>query len=743
MIKFLSVLTMTFLILLPSHLYSINNEADSLKRNIFRSKRANLPVINKINKDYIIKVKKLNGDIKVDGIIDENDWRQGQIVTLPYMVLPYDTGFAVARSEVMITYDDKAFYLGFVFHDTVPGKRPVESMRHDFNFTSNDNFMIYIDPFNDQTTGYSLGINAAGAQRDGSISNGNVNNTMWDCKWESAIKNYSDRWTGEARIPFKSIRYATNVDNWGIQISRNDVKLNEKSAWTPVPRQFATATLAYAGNLKWETPPPRSGLRVSLIPYLFGSASRNFEKKEDFKYKYNYGFDAKVGLSTSLNLDLTYNPDFSQAEVDDQVTNLDRYELYFPEKRQFFLENSDLFANFGVQNIRPFFSRRIGLDAPVTAGARLSGNLGNDWRIGVMDMQTGASGDILARNFFVSTIQKKVFARSNVGFIFVNKNQLNAPSDWTGNRYNRIAGLEYNLASRTNYLNGKFFGQKSFTPGKASLEEFSQGIDLIYSRKSVLLEFEQYYVGNDFSAESGYVPRTNFLRINPKIAIKLFPKNKHIEYHGFTAALGNYYTPGKMDLTDRQINADYFFLFRNRSRIDIKNTFLYVVLQKDYDPSKKGENFLLKGSAHDWYSFETKYTSDFSTPFKYILTSGYGGYYNGWRWFAEANLNYRIQPYGYISLISSYNDLILPLPWNRTRLWLFGTKLDITFTNKLFLTTYVQYNQQADNININTRFQWRYKPVSDFFIVYTDNYFPEYMVEKNRAFVLKISYWFN
>ena len=260
--------------------------------------------------------------------------------------------------------------------------------------------------------------------------------------------------------------------------------------------------------------------------------SQNIEQGEDIKYKYDFGFDAKVGLSTSLNLDLTYNPDYSQAEVDEQVTNLDRYELYFPEKRQFFLENSDLFGNYGVDNIRPFFSRRIGLDAPVTAGARLSGKVGQDWRIGLMDMQTENEGDLLARNFFVASVQKKVFARSNVGVIFVNKQQLNIPADWQGNEYNRVAGLEYNLASRNNFWNTKFFGQKSFTPGKNAAKEYSQGVDLVYSRKSYLIEFKEYYVGRDYNAETGYVPRTDFLRLNPRVTIKFYPENGILEYMG-------------------------------------------------------------------------------------------------------------------------------------------------------------------------------------------------------------------
>lgn len=733
----------TILAIFSSPLHSANFETDSIKRTTHSERQKNKEV-EKINKDYIFRVKKRSGNIKLDGLINEDDWHKGEIINLSNMVLPYDTGRATAKSEVMMTYDKKAFYLAFIFHDTVPGKRPVESLRRDFVFTNNDNFSIYLDPFNDQTTGYSFGINAAGAQRDGSISNGNVNNLMWDCKWQSVIRNFGDRWTGEIRIPFKSIRYKTGVDHWGIQISRNDMKLNEKSAWAPVPRQFATATLAYAGQLLWETPPPRSGLRLTLIPYLNTSISQNIEIAESKKYKYNFGFDAKLGLTTSLNLDLTYNPDFSQAEVDDQVTNLDRYELYFPEKRQFFLENSDLFGNFGTANIRPFFSRRIGLDAPVSAGARLSGKVGRDWRLGIMDMQTEKEGNLLVRNFFVTSIQKKVFTRSNVGVIFVNKEQLDIPLDWQdGNKYNRIIGLEYNLASRNNFLNSKFFAQKSFTPGKMTSEEYSQGIDFAYSRKSYLLEMEELYVGRDYNAESGYVPRHDYLKVNSKATINFFPKNGLLEYHGFSTEFVNFYATGNIVLMDRQISANYFFQFKNRAHLDIINKLNYVVLQKKYDPTNRGMYYLPATSSYQGYEFALNYISDNSKLFKYLIQSGYGGYYNGKRWFVEGTLNYRVQPYGYMSLIYSYNNLMLPAPWNRSGLWLVGTKLDVTLTDKLFFSTYVQYNQQIDNVNINARFQWRYRPVSDFFLVYTDNYFPGYMHEKNRALVLKLSYWFN
>jgi hypothetical protein len=444
-----------------------------------------------------------------------------------------------------------------------------------------------------------------------------------------------------------------------------------------------------------------------------------------------------------MNLDLTYNPDFSQAEVDDQVTNLSRFELYFPEKRQFFLENADLFGNLGSSDIRPFFSRRIGLDAPVKAGARLSGKIGNDWRLGIMDMQTDASGLNPERNFFVSTIQKKVFSRSYVGMILVNKQQLNIPVDTIMNNYNRIAGIEYNLQSRDNFWVGKAFGLKSFNYLSKSTEDYSQGLEMTYARKSVLVDFREYYVGKDFSAESGYVPRTDYFRFNPQFTYKFFPKNSNVEYHGFLTGVDNFFQNEQRNLTDRQIRGDYFFRFRDMSQIDFKNNYWYVMLRSPFDPTNKKTQFLPKGSTYEWAETSLAYTSDSRRAFKYILQGGYGGFFNGNRISAMGNFNYRLQPYGYLSLIINYNDLLLPQPWQRTKFWLISPKVDMTFTEKLFFTTYVQYNQQADNLNINARLQWRYKPVSDFFIVYTNNYFPGSLSQKNWALVLKVSYWLN
>src|SRR5947209_8214771 len=239
----------------------------------------------------------------------------------------------------------------------------------------------------------------------------------WDHKWKSVVRHFSDRWVLEISIPFKTLRYKKNSAYWGINFSRNDLKTTEKSSWAPVPRQFPTASLAYTGTLVWDQPPPSYGPNISIIPYVLAGVNNDYESGKLKDFKREIGGDAKISVTSSLNLDLTVNPDFSQVDVDKQVANLSRYELFFPEKRQFFLENGDQFNNFGYPAIRPFFSRRIGLGVPIEFGARLSGKLDKNWRIGAMDIQTNNVSEIALpeQNFSVLALQRKIFTRSNIG----------------------------------------------------------------------------------------------------------------------------------------------------------------------------------------------------------------------------------------------------------------------------------------------------------------------------------------
>jgi hypothetical protein len=701
----------------------------------------------KKNSGYQLHIRKATSPIHIDGELNEQAWKDADVADNFFMVLPMDTSHAKVKTAVRMTYDAQNVYVMAVCYINNPGPYMVESLRRDFSFGKNDNFIFFIDPFDDRTNGFTFGANAAGAQWDGSLYSGGTADLSWDNKWVSVVKNYPDKWIFEAAIPFKTIRYKKGITNWGINFSRLDIKVAEKSSWTPVPRQFPTASLAYTGTLVWDAAPPDAGANISIIPYVLGGLTKDYDHKTPTTYRKNIGADAKIALSSSLNLDLTVNPDFSQVEVDKQVTNLDRFELFFPEKRQFFLENADLFANFGYTNIRPFFSRRIGLGVPISYGARLSGSLDKNWRIGLMDMKTKSENEtgLPSQNFTVLALQRRVFARSNIRLMLVNKQSLNYDplkdtSKPAYSLYNRNLGLEYNLASANNSFSGKAMFIKSFSPGVKS-GDFTHAANLQYTNKKWTVSWQHEYVGKNFNAEVGYVPRNNYIKLNPIVNYLFFPKQGKILSHGPLVS-STYYFNKNFHQTDNETYLDYKVSLRNQGTFDTWIAHDYVELLKPFDPTNSGKDTLARGTKHRWNAWGTSYTSKPQQLFTYAFSSRYGGYYsNGTRLNLTADLGYRFQPFVNITLSTSYNHIDLPKPWGVTDFWLIGPRVDVTLTNTFFFTAFIQYNNQQKNVNLNTRLQWRYKPASDFFIVYTDNYYTAPLYVRNRALVLKFTYW--
>lgn len=689
---------------------------------------------------YRIHIKRTDRPITVDGLLDEPAWSTAERAENFRLVTPTDTGFPKAKTEVQVTYDDSNLYLGIVCFDPTPGKRLVESLRRDFNFGKNDNFLVFIDTYNDQTNGFSFGVSAEGAQWDGLQANGGFVSLDWDIKWKSAVRNYDDRWIAEFGIPFRSIRYHGGAMEWGINFSRLDLKTNEKSSWAPMPRNIQTANLGYAGTLVWDAPLSEAGLRYSLIPYLSAKTTRDNETGKS-EQSVTGGLDAKAILSTSMNLDLTVNPDYSQVEVDTQQINLDRFELFYPEKRRFFLENSDLFANLGADNMRPFFSRRIGLNRRVDGGARLSGNLGNNWRVGLMDMQVADDDNLPGANYAVGALQRRVFTRSNFVLFAVNKQLTGQDESSTDLQYNRVVGLEYNLASADNHWTGKAFYHKSFYPG-ASGNPSAAAASLTYATRSITATLNQAYVGDDYVAEVGYIRRRGYYEITPSFGYKFLPESGKLISHGPNFKLETFRDMG-FGLSDRQVQLGYSVEWQSKDTLTVDFRDYFVKLEEPFDPTNTGGHQLPAGSEFDWQDGGISYVSDSRKLLNYELGTRYGGFYSGTRWNVSGKLYHRVQPHSNLSIVGSYDQISLPDPYTSANLILVGPRLDLTFTDKLFLTTYVQYNNQIDNLNMNIRFQWRFAPVSDLFIVYTDNSYPGDFQNKNRGLVMKVSYWFN
>lgn len=702
----------------------------------------------KKNEAYQLHIRRAGSPVKIDGII-EPAWQAADTATDFFMILPMDTSYANVRTDVQMTYDEKNLYLLVVNYNGAAGPYMVESLRRDFAFLKNDNFLLFMDPFDDQTNGFSFGANAAGAQWDGLMYDGGKVDLSWDNKWTSVVKNYPDKWVFEAAIPFKSIRYKKGIGRWGINFGRNDLKTTEKSSWAPVPRQFPSASLAYTGVLVWDTPPPDPGPNISIIPYLLGGINKDYASNTPSHYRKTAGVDAKIAVTSSLNLDLTVNPDFSQVDVDKQVTNLDRFELFYPERRQFFLENGDQFTNFGYATIRPFFSRRIGLGSNIDFGARLSGKLNRNWRLGLMNMQTAKEEalGLPAQNFTVAALQRRVFARSNVGFIFINKESLNYNPESVQDkpvysRYNRNLGLEYNLASSNNFWTGKALLLKSASPGKIG-HDWAHAANLQYTSRTWNISWQHEYVGHNYNAEVGYVPRQGYIKLVPQVTRLFFPKSGAVLSHGPQITATNFFDED-MRRTDNELLFSYGIVFRKRNTLSAWTSNNYIKLLTPFDPTNTGKDSLPTGTKHNWNTIGVDYVSKPQSLFTWSFSGRYGGYYaDGTRLTMGSELGYRFQPYVSIALSTTYNDIRLPQPWGRNAFWLVGPRLDVTMTNTLFFTGFMQYNEQLKNMNLNTRFQWRYRPASDLFIVYTDNYLPEPFYVKNRALVIKLVYWLN
>jgi len=708
-----------------------------------------------------VLISESTSKIQLDGVLDEEAWKLAQAASNFHQRFPADSSEAISLTDVRLTYDADFLYIGAICHDMVDGEYVVSSLRRDYTPSGNDALNIIIDPFSDLTNGFLFGITPYGVQRESLIINGGSGrhdeNPSWDNKWFSKVVQYDGYWVAEIAIPFKTLRFKEGIDTWRINFIRIDYKQNEYSNWNWIPRNFSSTSLSYTGELVWDEPLDETRKNISLIPYAKLGASKNYEEGLAPERITGIGGDAKVGIGSALNLDLTINPDFSQVEVDEQVTNLDRFEIYYPEKRQFFLENSDLFGDFGSMGTRPFFSRRIGIakdtntdenvENPIYVGARLSGRFNENWRVGAMTMQTADDPGfgLPSTNYGVLAVQRKVFARSNIAAMLVNKQPIRALSPEADSAevkaWNRVAAVDYNLASLDSRWEGKIFYHHSFSPDK-SKSPFAHGTSMRYNNEHWDIRWSHRLVGEDYNAEVGYVRRTGYKSIAPEIGYDWYPSSKILNRHGPNIEYQALWDMGNVKL-DENISLRYMFRFVNQMFGYISLNREYVRLRDDFDPSRSDGLELPEGSEYTTLNSRFYLRSDIRRSFSFDASGSVGEYYNGKVARVSGDLNYRFRPFGVLSLRYSYSRVRLPDPYNNADHYLLGPKLDLTFTKSIYFATLVQYNSQINNININARFQWRYKPASDIYLVYTDNYFTDIFSPRSRALVFKITYWFN
>jgi hypothetical protein len=464
---------------------------------------------------------RLAGEVTLDGALDEPSWSQAPMANNFVQNDPREGMPATFDTEVRVLYDDDALYFGVFAQDDQPSRLTVNDLKKDFNTDQSDGFRIIVDTFHDARNGYQFATNPAGAKWDAQMTNeGRENNANWDGIWDVATRVTETGWYAEIRIPFRTLRFsAADTQVWGLNFERKVRRLNEDSYWSPLPRIYDIQRVSLAGTLDGMRG-VRPGKDLRVKPYVLSSGSTIGGRPTNGDF--DAGLDVKYGVATGFTWDFTVNTDFSQVEADEQQVNLTRFSLFFPEKRDFFLENSGVFqfggatngggggATAGRQNqsqdMRLFFSRRIGLSdsgqaIPILGGTRLTGRQG-DYSVGLLNIQQRQEGAVPATNFTAMRLRRDVLANSDIGAILLNKEE-------GGPHFNRVAGLDANFRFGE-YLTTGGYVTKTFSPAEvvaASGNAFASRAQVNYNDRTMQLQGTFSAIGEQFNDEVGFVPR--------------------------------------------------------------------------------------------------------------------------------------------------------------------------------------------------------------------------------------------
>lgn len=710
---------------------------------------------------FQVHIERAKEKISVDGKLEELSWQHAEVATDFWDKWPVSGRKAKTRTEIRLSYDDQFLYIGAVCFDSTPNYI-VQNLKRDVGYWDSDGIAVVFDPANRATNGYFFGLTPAGAQTEGLVSNDPQNDDFtWDNRWYGEVSHQANGWTAEFAIPFQIIRFDAAKQEWGINFIRNDASNGIWHTWTRMPLQIEGTDLGFLGKLFWDAPPPKAKGNYNVSPFGTAALSRDFEAGEAYKAKPNAGLDAKIGIGSSLNLDVTVNPDFSQIEIDEQVVNLTRFDVQLPEKRTFFLENADIFSNFGIPPIRPFFSRKIGLDEagrqiPIIAGLRLTGNLNAQTRIGVLDMQTAAKNGNPAQNFSAIALHRRLFGRTSVSGYVLNR-QNTGKDEQRKNTAGSNAGAEFLFISNDGKWNYWATTHAGFKPGYTGKNLWGNtGGQYVSDRFNILVDVLR--MGENYNADMGFEARIqNYdaqydttIRIGynfifSESALRFFPANPgrsklNLMELGFT----NFTVLNPSGSLNEQFNnLNYSWNYKNTAQIRtwVEATTARVPVHFKFDEETNEKCPALPDSIYRFAVAGLAFNTDNRRKLLLETEASAGGFYNGRQIGASIGFRYRAQPWGNFALKFQYNLLDFPTPYCDVVLFNITPRIELFFNRNLNWTTFIQYNTQADNFNLNSRLQWRFRPMSDLFLVYTDNYAVQIWGAKNRAFVVKLNYW--
>ena len=671
-----------------------------------------------------IEALRVTEAIKIDGVLNESAWSSAQPASDFVQEEPNEGLPASEKTEVRVLFDDRNLYVGIHVFDSEPDNINARELVRDASFSNDDKVEILLDTYHDRRNAFRFAVNPLGTQQDALITDeGRDVNLSWDSPWVSSGRPDSTGWTVEIAIPLTTLRFKEGVDTWGFNAARIIRRKNEENLWTSWERTFGLERVSQAGELVGVGDIKRRRL-YEIKPYVSGGWREGVPKVGQTGFEAGLhgkgGLEvAKVGITPSLTAEFTVNPDFGQAEVDNQVVNLSRFSVFFPEKRDFFLENSGVFLFGREESNQLFFTRRIGLTergepVPIDYGAKITGKVGS-YNVGFLQVQTRKLGDpttpfsVPRANFTVARVKRDIAERSSIGAMFVNRQGAISAH---GPQYHRSGGIdaEFNLSD---HYQLKAFLMGTANPGVRS--SFLSGrIDSRFENN--LFRFIAVYedIGSNFNPEVGFVERNGIRQYFSQGAYKPRPKFiPHVRQMEFETQI-EYYEDRAGHLSTRQTELSWRTEFKNSA------TFFFRPIEDVTDvlkvPFEIRPGIVIPPGNYRFNRRIVEFSSDNSKQL--ILTGRYkwGDFYSGKRDEISGGIIFRPNPHLLFDGSNSFNSVRLPQGDFTTNL--FVGRVNYNFSRKLLTSALLQLNSAARISAVNIRFRYIYRPNSDFFVIY-------------------------
>jgi hypothetical protein len=690
----------------------------------------------------------------IDGnVLDDPAWAGARPLTEFWQIQPNVGQPASQKTSVYIGFTDTALHIAVVAYDDEPQKIISTDSRRDSSLEDTDSFRVMIDGQMDRQNGYIFGTNPAGIEFDGQIEKEGAGqfvrggdggfNLNWDAAWtvKAAISDIG--WSAEMEIPFTSLRFGTGeVQEWGINFERRIRRNNEIAFWAPLSQDRTLYRVSEAGSIQGIRVPRQRNLQIT--PYVLGNAQRG-GALSGTETNTEVGFDLKYSITPSLTLDATVNTDFAQVEVDEQQVNLDRFSLFFPEKRPFFLENAGQFTVGTPREVELFFSRRIGIGAaggqtPIDGGLRLSGKVGGTTNVGLLYMGSEAVSGVASGNeYVVARVNQEFSNRSSLGFLAVSRDGDGSLLGNGNDDENQTYAIDGRLGIGDNALL-LAWAAKTSTPGRNGKDD-AFAVNGEYDDSDWTLRLGYSEVGGDFNPEVGFLARRDYRkfdttilrRIRPANSKRIFELRPHISYRGFWDFDG-FQETGFLHV-DSIIEWKSGIEFRsgvNFTREGVKAPFDIV------------NGVTIQPGTYDHEELVLEFLGNQSAPLNFSVRSFIGGRFGGDRVTLEPTIRYRIGEKFSSEFSYNYNKFDLPVPGGDFTANLARLRLSYSFTPKMLLQALMQYNDTDDQLSTNLRFSWLKSGNTGLYLVY--NEVDERglgALPRGREFIVKYSHLFD